>query len=433
MDPLSVCASAAGLLTICVQAVQIIKTTIETLRSAKEFLLKLLSQTERVRLFLEQLRSLSKQLGHRSEILLAYNDSGPRETINELNAFVRKMAQNTTWVRLKVLLRQNEADKLVERLHRHEEEIMQVLLSIATASSIRTESDIKRIYETVTRHAQVSSPFSSSASTLVDAPGALMDKEENVHVSKQPNRINSSSQVVEQVQIWFGDLSRDGFSNKYLAMRDDLADFAFSGDFEKVFQVLTDVQKQSGQSWVNASRLTDRTSGFTPLHQAVYTGATKEDITRLVQEFGALRLLRTVWTDPEEFLYRNMTAADIAREIGYTEVLEILAPRIYHTIPHDVLATLRTHFHSLICEDVNETSHLRLPDLDVLTELKEPLMWFPLKPSPPNRIRGYIYRLDGRELLVQSFGVSVDGSTKLYRISEKGALEIEEAITFSHA
>jgi hypothetical protein len=132
MDPLSVSAAAAELLTICVQAVQIMKRTIETLRNAKEFLLMLLSQTERLRLFLEQLRGLTKQLGHRSGILLAYNDSGPRATINELNNFVRDMAQRTTWVRLRVLLHQNAADKLVERLHRHEEEIMQVLLSIAT-------------------------------------------------------------------------------------------------------------------------------------------------------------------------------------------------------------------------------------------------------------------------------------------------------------
>jgi len=132
MDPLSVSASAAALLTICAQAVQVIKRTIESLHKAKEFLLKLLSQTERLRLFLEQLRSLTKQLGTRSEILLAYNDSGPRATINDLNNFVRDMAQRTTWVRLRVLLHQNAADKLVERLHRHEEEIMQVLLSITT-------------------------------------------------------------------------------------------------------------------------------------------------------------------------------------------------------------------------------------------------------------------------------------------------------------
>jgi uncharacterized protein YoxC len=124
MDPLSVSVSATALLTICVQAVQILKRTIETLRNAKDFLLKLLSQTERVRHFLEQLRSLTKQLGHRSEILLAFNESGPRATINGLNVFVNDIAQRTAWVRLRVLLNQSAAEKFVERLYRHEEEIM---------------------------------------------------------------------------------------------------------------------------------------------------------------------------------------------------------------------------------------------------------------------------------------------------------------------
>lgn len=125
-------ASAAALITICVQVVRVLKNTIETLQKAKTFLLKCLSQTERVRLYLEQLRGLTKQLGGRSGILLNFNESGARETISELNVFVLDMAQRTSWVRLKVLLNQSTADRLVMRLHRHEEEISMVLLSIAT-------------------------------------------------------------------------------------------------------------------------------------------------------------------------------------------------------------------------------------------------------------------------------------------------------------
>ena len=132
MDPVSLCASATTLIAICVQAVDTLTHTIETLRKAKTFLLRLLSQTERVRIFLEQLRSLTAQLGPKAGILLAFNDSGPRETINELHAFVKDMAQKDTWIRVKVLLNQKAADRLVLRLHRHEEEIMQVLLSIVT-------------------------------------------------------------------------------------------------------------------------------------------------------------------------------------------------------------------------------------------------------------------------------------------------------------
>jgi hypothetical protein len=42
-----------------------------------------------------------------------------------------------------------------------------------------------------------------------------------------------------------------------------------------------------------------------------------------------------------------------------------------------------------------------------------------------------MYRLDGRDLLVKSFGVSTNGSGKVYRISGSGTLEIEEANAFA--
>ena len=86
-----------------------------------------------------------------------------------------------------------------------------------------------------------------------------------------------------------------------------------------------------------------------------------------------------------------MTAAEIASELGNAHLCDILAPLIYHCIPHDILATLQTHFHNLIRKDLDaqgpEVTNLRLPDLVVLTELKEPLMWFPLKPSALQRVR----------------------------------------------
>ncbi|GAM42493.1 hypothetical protein TCE0_044r16524 [Talaromyces pinophilus] len=129
-----------------------------------------------------------------------------------------------------------------------------------------------------------------------------------------------------------------------------------------------------------------------------------------------------------------MTVAEIARELGYTHFCGILAPFVYQCIPHRVLASLQKDFHNLIRKDLQKQkcriADFRLPDLVVLTEMKEPLMWFPLKPSPVKGVRGYLYLLDGRDLLVKSFGVSDDGSAKLYRISRSGVLEIEEAITF---
>ena len=132
MDPLSLSVAAVALITVCVQAVKVLKQTIETIRNAKSFLLRLLSQTERIRIFLEQLRALTAQLGPRAGILLNFNHSGPRETIDELYDFVQSIAQKTpAMIRIKILLHRSTADRFVERLHRHEEEIMQTLLSVA--------------------------------------------------------------------------------------------------------------------------------------------------------------------------------------------------------------------------------------------------------------------------------------------------------------
>lgn len=86
-----------------------------------------------------------------------------------------------------------------------------------------------------------------------------------------------------------------------------------------------------------------------------------------------------------------MTAAEIARDLGFSDLCNVLAPVIYHCVPSSVLATLQTHFHNLIRfhlrASTEEIANLRLPDLVVLTELKVPTMWFPLKSRSLNRVR----------------------------------------------
>ncbi|KAF6219811.1 hypothetical protein HO133_003636 [Letharia lupina] len=473
MDPVSLSASAAALITIFVQAVKVLKQTIETIRNAKSFLLRLLSQTERIRIFLEQLRALTAQLGPRAGILLNFNDSGPKETINELHAFVQSIAQTPALIRIKVLLNRSAADHLVERLHRHEEEIMQTLLSVAASAAVRTEDEIRRIREDAILHSRITAPFSSEAPVAVDAPDLQADNlrprvsgmgnsvvgsvdsqkkssipshwepsmngfsslqisdtqtlaeeeyddtipqtNDQSHVSRIPKESqdfmqdhdpesaifeadlfnNDESIEVEQLSklpVWFGDLSPVGFDRRYLALRDKLSDAAYSGQFETLFQVLADVEHAYAQSWANAPRLSrtpQQASGWIPLHQAVYMGASKDHITRLVRDFGSLRLLRTAWTSSSELPNRNMTALEIAMAIGRWELVDVLNSEILYPISHPILTTLQIHFHNLIRSNLsarpNELAALRLPDLLVLTELELPMMWFPLKSEGPTK------------------------------------------------
>ncbi len=133
MDPLSVTTSATAILAICLQTVHLIQRTIETVKNARKVLVRLLSQTERLRLILEQLRSLTKQLGARGGLLLSFNDSSPKTTINELNTLVKSIADKSNFVGIQMLLNKGKVDSLLEKLKGHEEEVMTILLSIATS------------------------------------------------------------------------------------------------------------------------------------------------------------------------------------------------------------------------------------------------------------------------------------------------------------
>lgn len=65
--------------------------------------------------------------------------------------------------------------------------------------------------------------------------------------------------------------------------------------------------------------------------------------------------------------------------MGYLHLTDILAPVIYHPVPHPTLARLQALFHTMIRADCEDVSDLVLPELVTLTELKVPEMWFPLR------------------------------------------------------
>jgi hypothetical protein len=88
--------------------------------------------------------------------------------------------------------------------------------------------------------------------------------------------------------------------------------------------------------------------------------------------------LRTKKTD-SHFSHQDITAADIARDSKHVDLADMLAPVIYHSVPPKTLTRLESQFHEIIKADLGErVTHLVLPDLVALTELKVPEMWFPV-------------------------------------------------------
>lgn len=143
---------------------------------------------------------------------------------------------------------------------------------------------------------------------------------------------------------------------------------------------------------------------WTPLHQAVYSHVDDEASSILIERLlraGAFRkyysrlqstmpfssltwwvagTLRSQWTPG--FSYPNMTALEMAQDLGYQTLYSILSPVIHQPVPADILAVLQDKFHDLIRKDLGdrvEQEYINLPVLEVLTELELPQMWFPVK------------------------------------------------------
>lgn len=211
-----------------------------------------------------------------------------------------------------------------------------------------------------------------------------------------------------RVAEWDGVTRRSTLHAKVAAQRDWLADAARDGDWRTVFHIL-----DRTPTWANSPRLEGR-SGYAPLHQAAWHGATVETVERLL-EYGAWRTLRA---------QEASRAEDIAAHRGHRHLAAVLRPEHKHPLPPDVLAGLQQNLHRLIRyragdgrgPDLATRERLRLPELEVLTELDDPVCWFPV----PGMYGGFRFELRGSELTVDSWIRVVGGSERTDRVTPEG-------------
>ncbi|MGW0633315.1 hypothetical protein [Streptomyces sp. NPDC002758] len=208
-----------------------------------------------------------------------------------------------------------------------------------------------------------------------------------------------------RVAHWDGVTRRSTLKPQFAAQRDQLADAARDGNWRTVFDIL-----DKTPDWANSARLEGR-SGYTPLHQAAWHGASAETIRHLLN-YGAWRTLRT----------SNATRAiDIAADRGHHRLTDLLRPELKHSLSPDVASGLQRNLHRLIQHragledgsDLATKQGLRLPEVEVLTELDNPVCWFPV----PGMYGGFKIELCGDELTVESWIRIVGGSERTDRVT----------------
>jgi hypothetical protein len=212
---------------------------------------------------------------------------------------------------------------------------------------------------------------------------------------------------------WLGLVSRDGYDASTVAARDRVADAAGDGDWPALFREL-DASAQP--DWVNASRLGGQTA-FAPLHQAAWHGAPREVVEQLLSR-GAWRTARTA---------RRERPVDLADARGHAHLLDLLRPVVRHPVAPDTLAALERLLRPLLAEvsrGLTENPAVRPPELEILTELPEGRLWFPI----PGMYGGADLRLDaaGPALVVESWSRVVEGSGRRHRVTPEGTVLLEE-------
>ncbi|KAM7193063.1 hypothetical protein V8F20_008579 [Naviculisporaceae sp. PSN 640] len=274
----------------------------------------------------------------------------------------------------------------------------------------------------------------SNESELHDAfsdTATLADSFEESHEGEK-------KQNIQIMRTWLGNLDTSKHGQEYVQQRARLSDAAKYGRWDEVFDLLDTGRHVYGESWVNAPRIKRGEelkfiSLWTPLHQAVYMGASVDVVSRLLK-LGASKTLRTRWT---EFPWPDMTPLELALHLGATNLLaeeSLLRPTIQQPVPHNTLKVLQEQFQELIKYELGGEEGFRddewwLPELEMLLELEpRQWIWFPIEFSQAPATEGYWYCLDGRDLLVRSENTKVAGNWEGYRITVSGIFEVEQAV-----
>jgi len=137
MDPITAVGTAGELAGVLWQLVKQIRQLVEAAKGARQALIDLARRMERMRLLLNEFKSLAQRLensDHRG-ILLSFDDIGCRETLGQLQTLVNKLSLEAgvhqMWMKVNWIWHKEDAAKLLSRLAAHESDLSSALQFIA--------------------------------------------------------------------------------------------------------------------------------------------------------------------------------------------------------------------------------------------------------------------------------------------------------------
>ena len=214
--------------------------------------------------------------------------------------------------------------------------------------------------------------------------------------------------------VWDGITRAETLHEDAARIRHALADAAKTCNWSRVVELIC-----RNKDLVNTTR-PDGSSLNAPLHQAAHAGAPAEVVRELIGML-AWRTLQNA---------RGERPVDVAERQGHHHLLGLLIPECKRHVPMGVLLKVQAHFHAVIrdrAEPFVLEHGLRLPELEPLLELDEPLMWFEV----PGMYGGFSYRLQlaGVEasLVCESWCRVIGGTGERHEITSDGSRLVEEA------
>jgi hypothetical protein len=213
---------------------------------------------------------------------------------------------------------------------------------------------------------------------------------------------------------WCGMVKSASFSEDARKTRKEFEKIIKSNRWDNVFSVL-----DQNPDLINAPFLDDPL-WYSPLHHLTEENAPVEIIEKTIS-MGAWRTLKTL---------NNEKPMDIALRKGRQELISLLTPIYCHSLDLESLSKIQKHFHEVIIGRISglpNWNSLRLPELEVLLEIKDPNMWF----AVPGMYGGFNYWLAYNRdktirLISENWCRVVGGSGQRHEITPKGSELVEE-------